>query len=128
MTTWIWVALGGASGALLRWGVAEWTVSRGFTGFPWATLTVNLIGSGLLAFIAAWAAGPESLWSRQAGLRAFATVGLMGALTTYSTFNLEVLQLAMAQRWAHAAAYGLATGVGALAVAALGLAAGRAVA
>lgn len=127
MTYWLWVALGGAAGAVLRFGVAEWALARGLTSFPWATLAVNLVGSAALGFVTAWAAGPEALWIRQPGLRMFVTVGLLGALTTYSTFNLEVLHLMLAQRWATAGAYFGATVVGALVAGGLGIAVGRSV-
>lgn len=124
---WIWVALGGAVGAVLRFGVAEWALARGLTSFPWATLAVNLAGSAALGFVTAWAAGPDALWTRQPGLRMFVTVGLLGALTTYSTFNLEAINLALAQRWAAAGAYLGATVVGALVAGVAGLALGRSV-
>lgn len=126
MTYLLWVALGGAVGASLRYGALQLAVSRGAIEFPWSTLAVNLAGSFLLAVITAWAAGPGALWERQPGLRLFMTTGLMGALTTYSTFNLEVLHLAMGGRWRAAAAYLFATLLGAAALGLLGFALGRA--
>lgn len=125
MTPWLWVALGGAVGAVLRFAVGELALIRGVTGFPWPTLFVNLAGSAVLAFLTAWAMGPDSLWARQSGLRFFATVGLLGAFTTYSTFNLEVLNLAIAGRWRSAVSYFLLTVVGAIVAGGAGLAVGR---
>ncbi len=75
------VALGGAAGALLRWGVARW-LSR--SNFPWATLVVNVVGSLLLGAVVAGTDG----W-----LRTLLGTGVAGALTTYSAFALETLLL-----------------------------------
>jgi len=60
------------------------------SGFPWGTLTVNVVGSfamGALVELMAirWNVGPE--------LRAFMTVGVLGAFTTFSTFSLDVAVL-----------------------------------
>jgi CrcB protein len=121
-----WVALGGAVGAVLRFAAVEAALARGWVSFPWATLGVNLLGSAVLAFITAWAAGPEAMWGRQPNLRVFTTVGLLGAFTTYSTFNLEVLHLALAGRWRSAALYFGLTALGAVVCGGLGIVAGRA--
>ena len=89
----IGVALGGALGALGRYVMVS-QVSHAFGpwlgGFPLGTLSVNVLGSfamGLLveAFALAWSP-PEAL-------RAFLTVGLLGAFTTFSTFSMEAVLL-----------------------------------
>ena len=84
------IALGGAIGSLMRYGVglgiARWSQS----GFPWATFSVNVAGSfafGLLAYILS-----ERLPEAHA-LRAFVLVGMLGAFTTFSTFSFETLGL-----------------------------------
>lgn len=85
------VAVGGAAGALARWGVSS-GIHRWFgRDFPWGTLTVNVAGSfamGLLAVLLLdrFALGP--VW--RAGL----LVGFLGAFTTFSTFALETVELA----------------------------------
>ena len=80
MTDVLLVALGGAVGGLLRWGVG--LLGRG--PFPWPTLLVNVAGSVLLGAVAqdgpAWAL--TLLGS-----------GLAGSLTTYSTLALETVRL-----------------------------------
>jgi len=121
----VWVAAGGAVGAVLRYAAVEIALARGLTHFPWATLAVNLTGSALLAFVTAWAGDPQALWSRQPSLRIFATVGVLGAFTTYSTFNLEALHLALAGRWRTALAYLSATVIGAVGAGVAGFALGR---
>ena len=81
------VAAGGALGAMLRYSVSLLT-GAGFFGIngPLATLSVNAVGSGVMGLLAGLVAGglilPEA-W------RAFFAVGLLGALTTFSSFALD---------------------------------------
>ena len=74
----LYVFLGGGLGSVLRWGVGQ-------ALHPWGTVTVNIVGSALLAFLAHPNMGLST------PVKAFACVGLMGGFTTYSTFNLELL-------------------------------------
>ena len=79
------IALGGAAGALLRYGVSG-LISRSFSGgFPLGTLTVNLIGSFLIGLI--W--GVLEIATISQNLRLFLLIGLLGSFTTFSTFSLE---------------------------------------
>lgn len=84
------VAGGGALGALGRYfltaQVAAWTGH----GFPFGTLTVNVIGCfamGVLVELGALA------WSPSPELRAFLTVGFLGAFTTFSAFSMDTVLL-----------------------------------
>lgn len=81
------VALGGSIGALLRYFVSVWSAQRFGDAFPWGTLAVNLIGSLLIGLLVGWIASKNlaELW------RSFLMVGLLGSLTTFSTFSLELL-------------------------------------
>jgi CrcB protein len=84
------VAVGGGTGAVLRYGLAG--VVHQWTGedFPYGTLVVNVLGSLLLGFIvqvAEMKAGPAP-W-----MKLFLTVGLCGGFTTFSTFSLESFRL-----------------------------------
>ncbi|MDK3255227.1 fluoride efflux transporter CrcB [Blastococcus capsensis] len=114
-------SLGGALGALGRWGLAE-ALPPSPTGWPWATLLVNLTGCLLLgALLAALAArSPEPPW-----VRPFLGIGVLGGYTTYSTFAVEVVRLAEDGSSLAAAGYVLASVVGGIAAVVLGASAIR---
>lgn len=82
MSRFLWVALGGALGAVLRYAVSLIPV-RG--GFPVLTLLTNLLGALLIGFIA----GAAEISASSPGLILFAKTGLCGGFTTFSTFSLE---------------------------------------
>lgn len=94
------IALGGAVGALARYGLSRW-VQDGAGLFPWSTLAVNVSGSFLLGiafrYLDAGVLAPE--W------RPALTVGLLGAFTTFSTFSFEAVTLAQEGEWSRAGAY-----------------------
>jgi CrcB protein len=97
----VWIALGGALGALARYGLAGW-VQDGTAGtFPWGTLIVNVLGCFLLGF----AIRVLQLSALSPALRGAVTVGFLGAFTTFSTFSLEAIGLIQEERWARAAGY-----------------------
>jgi CrcB protein len=107
------VAAGSALGGCLRWGVGLWLNPR-LAAFPLGTLVVNcvgglLIGTALVLF---------ERWSAE-GWRLFLVVGVLGGLTTFSTFTAESLLLLQRGHWLHAAAHSLAHLLGALGFAAL---------
>jgi CrcB protein len=79
------VGIGGLLGSVLRYLVALWAQARGWTSFPWATLIVNVVGCFLVALILTVAAR----LTMGTNLRLFLTTGMMGGLTTYSTFDYE---------------------------------------
>ena len=98
------IALGGAAGSVLRYGIGTMVGTRS-TGFPFATLLVNVTGSLLLGLLVprldAIAASPE--------LRAALTVGLCGGYTTFSAFSLETVGLLESGRWMLASLYVLSS-------------------
>ena len=89
MRTVLGVAVAGALGALLRWGISAW-FGRRFPGFPWGTLVINVTGSFLLGFL--FVVLTERTTTSPA-VRVSLTTGLMGAYTTFSTFSLETIRL-----------------------------------
>ncbi len=83
------VALGGALGALGRYGTQALIVRFFGASFPLGTLTVNIAGSFLMGFLV------HLLLVRDASaeVRGFILVGCLGALTTFSTFSLDAVTL-----------------------------------
>lgn len=73
----------------MRYGITRWLVSAAVT-FPFATLLVNVLGSFLLGLFATWIMHKTSI---EHELRLLIQVGLFGALTTFSTFSLDTLNL-----------------------------------
>ncbi|KQV15561.1 MULTISPECIES: CrcB family protein [unclassified Kitasatospora] len=110
---WLLVAVGAAVGAPARYLtdllLRAWLLrTRHGGGFPWGTLTVNVLGSLLLGLLV-------GICSAR-GLLLLGT-GLCGALTTYSTFSYDVLRLVEGGARGRAVGYVLATlvaGIGAV--------------
>jgi len=86
----IFIALGGATGALMRFGVSNAVYSYFGRDFPYGTMSVNVIGS---LFIGIFFVLLTERLTYGADVRAFVMVGLLGAFTTFSTFSLETLLL-----------------------------------
>ncbi len=105
------IAIGGALGAIGRWGLEEAFPAFVPGGWPWGTLLANLLGAfaiGLIATSPRVAAGPN--W-----LRPFLITGVLGGFTTFSAFALELGVMLDAGRIVAAAAYLLITLLGGLA-------------
>ncbi len=84
------IALGGAFGACSRYLVSEFMASTLGRGFPYGTLTVNVVGSlamGLLMAAFQKEMLPTEPWRQIIGL------GFLGALTTFSTFSMDNVTL-----------------------------------
>ncbi|HUH11865.1 MAG TPA: fluoride efflux transporter CrcB [Longimicrobiales bacterium] len=99
--TLLYIAIGGAAGAVARYGLGGWVQERGGFGFPWGTLAVNVFGSLLVGFTLRWLEaapfGPD--------VRALLVVGVLGAFTTFSTFSYETVALLQDGAWGRAAGY-----------------------
>mgnify|MGYP000070307509 CR=1 FL=1 len=85
----LFVALGGSIGAVLRYLISILMLQVFGTGFPFGTLMVNILGSFLMGVV--YALGQVSEVSPE--IKAFIGVGMLGALTTFSTFSNESLLL-----------------------------------
>lgn len=90
MTWALWVALGGAAGALVRHAASVRLRSPGRPVSPRGTTLVNLTG----AFLAGLLAGVFDDAPRDAAVFLLLALGFLGALTTFSTWMLEVIDLA----------------------------------
>lgn len=84
------IALGGALGALGRYGLSTWIANRGNSLFPWGTFVVNILGCFLLGVF--YVLGTEKLLIHPQ-LRSMITVGFLGAFTTFSTYSVETINL-----------------------------------
>lgn len=116
------VALGGALGALARWGIDQVVQASGHA-IMWATLGINLLGCALMGLLVAYVLAHPSrhpLW------RPFLGVGFLGGFTTFSAFAGDAVLLIDEGAWSTAAAYVVVTLAGGLLVLRVALAGGRA--
>jgi CrcB protein len=86
--TLLFVLVGAAVGAPLRYLTDRAVQSRHDTVFPWGTFTVNVIGSLILGAVAG-----STTTGVPRDLQYLIGTGFCGALTTYSTFSYETLRL-----------------------------------
>ena len=115
------VAVGGALGALARWGIGlAWPAPHG--GFPASTLLINVVGCLLMGVLVV-----HVVEIRQAHplVRPFLGVGVLGGFTTFSTFAVDTQQLLVGGHLGVAVGYLAATVLGSVGAAALGLALAR---
>ena len=92
------ICLGACVGALLRWQLGLWLNHAG-AWLPWGTLAANLIGGYLVGVAVALLHQHPQLdpvW------RLLLVTGFLGALTTFSSFSAEVVEMLMFQRWPQA--------------------------
>lgn len=117
------VALGGAAGSVLRYGVGRVVgqQSVGSAQWHWHTFAVNVSGAfviGLLLVLAARLGWP-SWW------RPLLAVGVLGGYTTFSTYALEVVEMGLAGRPTLAAGYAIGSLVAGVLGCWLGILVGR---
>lgn len=99
-----WVALGGAIGAVLRFGANE-IGAKLAPQFPWHTFAVNVAGCLAMGVIAGLV---QAKFQLSDSLRLFLTTGILGGFTTFSAFALDFAVLF--ERQSHAAALGYMMG------------------
>ena len=114
------ISLGGALGALGRWGLAQ-AMPHPADAWAWATLWTNLSGAFLLGLLMA---AMMTVWARTRYLRPLLGVGVLGGFTTFSTAELDTRGLVAAGHPGEAFAYvGTSVALGLVAIIA-GLAVG----
>ena len=89
MINFIYVASGGAVGAVLRYLTSNFYRFY-FPNFPIGTLFINFIGSFLIGILAS---NLESRGTSYIFIKYFLIIGILGSFTTFSTFSLEIIQL-----------------------------------
>ncbi len=100
------IAVGGAIGAVARHLVNVQAAALMGFGFPWGTLTVNILGSFLMGVLVETSA---LVWSPGSAVRAMLAVGILGAFTTFSTFSLDTIVLYERGQMGLAAGYVIAS-------------------
>lgn len=115
------IAIGGAGGTLLRYGLSLW-LNPMFAYLPLGTLVANLLGSFGLGIVAELAGDHEVLGVKT---QLIVGTGAMGGFTTYSSFNTETLRIAGAGLGGRALLYAGLTLGGCLLAGLAGAALGR---
>lgn len=88
--TYLYIAAGGALGAMARYGFGAMILSLMGASFPYATMITNIVGSFLMGVLI------ESFalfWNPGAHVQIFLTTGFLAAFTTFSTFSLDFATL-----------------------------------
>ena len=93
------VGTGGFIGAILRFLISGWVQKSAGGFFPVGTLSVNVLGSLVIGFMALYF---ESVVAPHQ--KAIVITGMLGALTTFSTFSLETVMMLQGGLWGRAAA------------------------
>lgn len=84
----LYVGIGGLIGASSRYLISLHAARVFGTEFPYGTLIVNILGGFLIGFIMELSLGTDLI---SPNFRLFLTTGLMGGLTTFSTFGYETI-------------------------------------
>jgi fluoride exporter len=92
MLKWLFIAVGGAFGSVLRYAVQGW-VGQQIAGrsFPIGTIVVNISGCLIIGLLAGFFDGPQLVREEY---RVGLLVGILGGYTTFSSFGLETFRLA----------------------------------
>lgn len=118
----LWIAAGGALGAVARYGLGGWVQKITGSDLPWGTAAVNVSGSLFLGFLVIWLRASIA----SADARSFVTIGVLGGFTTFSTLSFETVAMLQQGEWGRAAGYALGSlALGVVAVV-LGMAAAEA--
>lgn len=117
MLVWLQVAVGGALGAVGRYGMTIWLGKKLDSAFPWGIFTANVLGCFLIGLLSAWMIQSHQL----AQYRPLLIVGILGGFTTFSSFGLEAWQLIEAKAWKEASFYILGTNIAGLLAVFLGM-------
>lgn len=111
------IGIAGAIGALLRYVFGVFIPSTYFIGFPVSTLVINLSGSLGLGWFFTWIAKYNTFPNRA---RTAIATGFIGSFTTFSTFNIELIQLMEKEKFFFAVLYFICSTIGGFLFSSLG--------
>ena len=103
---WLAVAVGGALGAMARYGVSSIIFNPSSQKFPWATMSVNVLGSFVMGLLFVIIVEKGALPTE---MRSLLMIGFLGAFTTFSTFSLELLLMIERGEWVLSLVYAFAS-------------------
>lgn len=86
----LYVGLGGALGAMARYGLTVGVGRLLGAGFPFGTLFANMLGSLMMGVLVGMGAHHLNLTQE---MRAFLAIGVLGGFTTFSSFSLDAITL-----------------------------------
>ena len=112
------VAIGGGTGAMLRYLVGRWALAAFGPGFPVGTLAVNLLGGLVMGLVVGMLARVNEGGEH---LRLLLGVGVLGGFTTFSAFSLEMVNMVTRNEIGLAVAYATASVLGSMAALFIGL-------
>jgi CrcB protein len=113
----IWIAFGGAIGAILRYLTAVGINLLMPLNFPLGTLVVNILGCFIIGIVFA---SLNQLPNFESTLKPFLVIGILGGFTTFSSYAMELLQLTQTQQFGKALFYFSLSNFGGFAAAWLG--------
>ena len=117
----MWVLLGGGIGSLLRWQVGAWVTAHVTARFRTGTYVANVSGAFVIAYLSAAYAID---WQHRYGdmMSSFVLTGMLGGYTTFSSMQLDTVQMSQEGRHGLALFYIVTSIASGLAAAALGVA------
>ena len=121
MLAYLWVGLGGALGAMLRYWLSGVVATAWGETFPWGTLIINVSGALLIGIFGGLARDSTSILA-QPDVWLIAVTGFLGCHTTVSSFSLQTLSLARDSQMPRALGYIVLSVALSLAAAATGFA------
>ncbi len=102
MSLWLAIMMGGALGSAARYAISLSMSAKLGPGFPFGTLSVNVIGCLLIGLLGVVLSGP---WALREELRLAILIGGLGGFTTFSSFGADALNLIDQGRWSAAMVY-----------------------
>lgn len=103
MSAWLLVAVGGAIGSVLRYGLGRWLMHGApVQAFPYGTLAVNLLGCLAIGLVAEFLLLQRILAPQP---RLLLQTGILGGFTTFSAFGLETVLMLRREQWLAVAIY-----------------------